>query len=188
MAIRKLKKIKSQHLVEEWLRKFSDYLRDENTPFTSKEAKEMGKYKAGDVIYADFGYNIGSEHGGNHYAVVIEDNEMSASMIMVVPLSSLPPDKTEADVYRLEVYLGEIPELNKISHAPEGTQSVAVMNQMRAISKKRIINPRKKEQGRIVFLEGEVLQKIYNAIIERHTKYGLKRTHKVNKPSKPVKK
>ncbi len=187
IAIRSLKKIKSQHLVEEWLRKFADYLYEENTPFTKVQAKEMGKYKAGDVIYVDFGYNVGSENGGNHYAVVIEDNEISATMITVIPLSSLPPDKTEEDVHRLEVYLGEVPDLNKISHAEEGTQSVAIINQMRAISKKRIINPKVKDQKRI-YIEGTVLQKVYTAIIKKHTKYGLKRTYTEEKSNNPVKK
>ncbi|WHF25378.1 type II toxin-antitoxin system PemK/MazF family toxin [Bacillus altitudinis] len=178
IAIRSLTKIKNQHLVEEWLRKYSDYIYDENTPLTTEELKRMGKYKAGDIIYAEFGFNVGREHGGSHYAVVIENNEMSSAMIMVVPLSSLPPDKTEADVFRLDVYLGEIPELNAISHALDGTQSVAVINQMRAISKRRIIAPKTNKQKRL-YLEGTVLEKIYNEIANRYTKHGIKRTHRV---------
>lgn len=176
IAIRGLTKIKNQHLVEEWLRKYSDYIYEENVPLTTQELKDMGKYKAGDIIYAEFGFNVGREHGGSHYAVVVEDNEMSSPMIMVVPLSSLPPNKTEADVYRLDVYLGEISELNAISHAPAGTQSVAIINQMRAISKRRIIAPTTKKQNRL-YLEGTVLKKIYDEITNRYTKHGLKRTH-----------
>ena len=63
----------------------------------------MIAYKRGDIIKADFGFNIGSEHGGLHYAVVLDvNNKHSSPVVTVLPLSS----GTESSVYERDVYLG----------------------------------------------------------------------------------
>ena len=47
------------------------------------------KYKRGQIVYINFGVNIGSELSGNHFAVVInkKDHE-AANTVVVVPLTS----------------------------------------------------------------------------------------------------
>ena len=35
------------------------------------------KYSRGDIVKVNLGFNIGSEQGGLHYAIVVEDNEAS---------------------------------------------------------------------------------------------------------------
>ncbi|TDK54755.1 type II toxin-antitoxin system PemK/MazF family toxin [Bacillus salipaludis] len=175
IAIRSIKQ-KNQHLVEEWLRKFADFIyAEDNKHF---EPAKLGKYKAGDIIFAEFGYNVGSEFGGSHYAVVIENSPLNAKMIMVVPLSSLEPSQSEEDVHPNDAYLGELPQLNKIAHSAEGTKSFAVINQTRAIAKQRIIAPVNKYHKRI-FIDGPLLGLIYDKFKTRYTTQGLKR---INKP------
>lgn len=171
LAIRSIK-TKNQHLVEEWLRKFADFIyREENREFDSKN---LGKYKAGDIIYAEFGYNVGSEYGGRHYAIVIENSPLAADMIMVVPLSSLAAHKTEKDVHYTNAFLGELPQLNAISKMGSGTKSFAVLNQSRAIAKERIIAPTNRFHQRIN-ITGELLGLIYDKFEERYTSQGRKR-------------
>ena len=61
------------------------------------------KFKRGDIVNINFGFNIGSEHGGLHFAVVLDnDNKKSSPVITVLPLSS----GTEETVYERDVFLG----------------------------------------------------------------------------------
>lgn len=173
-AIRLIKN-KNQHLVEEWLRKFADFIyTDDNRNF---EPDRLGKYKAGDIVFAEFGYNVGREYGGPHYAVVIEDSPLRADMIMVVPLSSLAPHETKEKVHPNDQFLGEIPELNQIARSRPGTKSFAVINQTRSIAKERIIAPVNASHNRI-FIDGELLELIYEKLKKRYTTRGLKRVKK----------
>ncbi|MGR5970055.1 type II toxin-antitoxin system PemK/MazF family toxin [Bacillus paranthracis] len=41
------------------------------------------------VVHVDFGFNVGAEYGGFHWAVVIQNDNKAAHTIVVVPLSSL---------------------------------------------------------------------------------------------------
>lgn len=91
--------LKKANLISYWLKSYCEYLRREET----FDSKRMIAYKRGDVIKADFGFNIGSEHGGLHYAVVLDvNNKHSSPVVTVLPLSS----GTESSVYERDVYLG----------------------------------------------------------------------------------
>ncbi len=61
-------------------------------------------YKRGDVIRVDFGYNVGCELGGPHYAVVLNNyGSQKSSTLNVVPLSS----KKDKPVHKSNVDIGE---------------------------------------------------------------------------------
>lgn len=50
----------------------------------------MIKYKRGSIVQVEFGFRIGNELGGRHYAVVVDKkNDLYSSTVTVVPLSSL---------------------------------------------------------------------------------------------------
>lgn len=91
--------LKKANLISYWIDSYSTYLsREENF-----DPKRLISYKRGDVIKVDFGFNIGSEHGGLHYAIVLDnDNKHSSPVITVLPLSS----GTEAETYERDLYLG----------------------------------------------------------------------------------
>ncbi len=91
------KYLKKANLLSYWLESFSDYIREE----TIFNPKELLSYKRGDVIKVNFGFNVGSEHGGLHYAVVLDNNNLQSSpVVTVIPLSSGTPDTThERDVF-----------------------------------------------------------------------------------------
>ena len=51
--------------------------------------KKSIAYKRGDIVKLNFGFNIGSEYGGLHYAIVINNkNPHSSSVVTVIPLTS----------------------------------------------------------------------------------------------------
>ena len=123
----------------------------------------LKKYGPGDLISADFGYNIGSEFRGVHFAVVVEDNHKNSPTVMVIPLSSYQ-HKSQVSQYHID--LGIIKSLNEYKGLVNvGTR--AVPNQMRPIDKIRIYYPKKDYQtlGRIseegMHLIGSYITKTY---------------------------
>ena len=81
-----------------WLRDYANYL-DFEIKFKPDRFKN---YKRGDIIKVNFGFRLGCELGGLHYAVVLNDNAIKSPMLTVIPLSSkkdntalnkLPPDR-----------------------------------------------------------------------------------------------
>ena len=82
-----------------WLRTLSDYLQSES----SFDYTSLPRYKRGDVISVNLGFNVGSEQGGLHYAVVVSKITAHRSPVLtVIPLTSGTQEKT----YKHDVYLG----------------------------------------------------------------------------------
>lgn len=53
-------------------------------------ARNLKKYKRGDIVKAHLGFRIGSEQGGLHYCIVIDvDNHINAPTLTVIPLTSV---------------------------------------------------------------------------------------------------
>ena len=81
---------KKQLLIAKWLSKYSKYLNQEKT-FSPRYLK---RYLRGEIIMVDFGYRIGNEEGGPHYAIVLDkNNSISSGIITVMPLSSKKASK-----------------------------------------------------------------------------------------------
>lgn len=92
---------KQQHILREWFGVWEQYISFENT----FDPKKLVYYKRGDIVLADFGYNVGSELGGKHYAIVIEnDNSKANNTVVVIPISSIDPNRTKP-LHKSEVYL-----------------------------------------------------------------------------------
>lgn len=84
-----------------WLKEFKRYLEFEGEFDPSK----LKRYERGDVIKVNFGFNIGNEHGGLHYSVVLDNgNYVNSGIITVVPLMSKKKNKT---VHHRDVDLGD---------------------------------------------------------------------------------
>jgi PemK-like protein. len=85
-----LAEYKQSHLLSYWIEEYSKYHNQERT-FSPKTLK---KYKRGDIVKVNLGYNIGAELGGLHYCIVISKNDnMSFNTLTVVPLSSIKVGK-----------------------------------------------------------------------------------------------
>lgn len=67
----------------------------------------LRRYKKGEIIKAHLGYNIGSEEGGLHYCVVVENNNaLSSPVVTVVPLTSIKGTMDSSTLGYGEVNLG----------------------------------------------------------------------------------
>ena len=82
----------------------ADYLKNEST----FDYRELIRYKKGSIVEADLGFKIGSEQGGLHYCIVLDNrNTKDNRVLMVVPLESLPDNKSLNDINEdYEVFLG----------------------------------------------------------------------------------
>lgn len=129
------------------------------------EYKNLMIYSRGMVVFANLGFKVGSEEGGLHYALVVEnDNATTNKTVTVIPLRSLELTENPLDIdEKHEVFLGygifkdEITKaesqlekttdpmskrvlLERIENYKKG--SVALVNQICALSKMRIYCPK----------------------------------------------
>lgn len=78
-----------------WLSDWSRFLNYEH----SFSPTSLKRYKHGDIIKVHLGFNVGSEEGGLHYAVVAEkNNSVNSPVVTVIPLTSI---KTKTDPIKL---------------------------------------------------------------------------------------
>lgn len=126
---------KKADLIAYWIESYSKYLVSEER----FDYKLIPKYKRGDVISLDFGFNVGSEHGGLHYAIVLDnDNKQSSPVLTVIPLSS----GKEYDTYERDIFLGNElhdkldAKYNKLMNQIE--QEISEMNETLNILRKTV--------------------------------------------------
>lgn len=89
------------------------------------------KIWVGDVYLARFPNRIGSELAGDHFVIAVVNSNVDNPNVVVIPLTSLK-EKNRNPANSL--YLGYINGINN------GKQSVALLNQVTCIDKKRLIN------------------------------------------------
>ena len=91
---------KKASLLSYWLNSYTQYIRTED----SFDSTKLKSYKRGDIIKANFGFNIGSECGGLHYAIVVNvNNARNSSVLTVIPLTSY---KEGDAIHPNDVFLG----------------------------------------------------------------------------------
>ena len=83
----------------------------------------------GDVFVARFEDGLGNELVGNHYVVALLDSDPICQVVTVVPLKS---NKGRELNPASDIEIGQIPGLNN------GKESIAVINQIRTIDKRRL--------------------------------------------------
>lgn len=75
---------KRSMIISYWLNDFVKYIKNEDIYQPPNR-----KYKRGDIVLVNFGYRVGSELGGRHFAIVLDcHNQKNSPIITVVPLSS----------------------------------------------------------------------------------------------------
>lgn len=88
-------------LLSYWLNDYINYINNEMT----FEPSRLKSYKRGDIIKVNFGFNVGSEHGGLHYAVVLDKaNAHNSPIITVIPLISYSKNK---NIHSSSIFLGD---------------------------------------------------------------------------------
>ena len=67
----------------------------------------LRRYRRGEIIKVHLGFNVGSEEGGLHYAVVLDKNNSANSpVVTVVPLTSPKPHVDVNSLHKGSVFLG----------------------------------------------------------------------------------
>ena len=90
---------KLSYWISDWVR-FLEY-----EPCFSR--KSLRRHKHGEIIKVHLGFNIGSEEGGLHYAVVVEkENAKSSPVVTVIPLTSVKPTTNISSLHEGNVFLG----------------------------------------------------------------------------------
>ena len=87
-----------------WIKNYTYMLKREN----AFHPKYLPTYKKGSIIFVDLGFNVGSEHGGLHYVIVLDKNDSKNSpTLTVLPMSSMK-NKTINDLHpKYNYYLGD---------------------------------------------------------------------------------
>lgn len=100
------KHLKKANLLSYWIK---DYVRMINFEENFNPTRNIA-YKRGNIIKIQFGFNIGSEYGGLHYGVVLDNkNAHNSPVVTVIPLTSARENRTlhsnsvnlGNDIYRL---------------------------------------------------------------------------------------
>lgn len=83
--------LKKANLISYWLK---DYVNLINFEEKFEPTKNIA-YKRGNIVKLNFGFNVGSEYGGLHYGVVLDNrNSHNSPVLTVIPLTSVKDGKT----------------------------------------------------------------------------------------------
>lgn len=90
---------KLSYWITDWM-KFLDF----ETEFSPQSLR---RYKRGEIIKVHLGFNVGSEEGGLHYAVVVDKNNAKSSpVVTIVPLTSVKPTTDITALKSGSIFLG----------------------------------------------------------------------------------
>lgn len=131
-----------------WFEDYINFLGREQ----SFDPTKYPKYKKGQIIKVHLGFNIGSEEGGLHYAMVIENNNSIKSPVLnVVPLTSV---KKTTDISKIrsdrgDIFLGN--ELHRLLSSKIATQKTSLINEVTTLNE--FINTSKDDYEKIDIAE-----------------------------------
>lgn len=84
--------------IAQWIENWVKYLKIEQV-FNPRSIKAL---KRGSIVYADFGFNVGREYGGLHYAIVLNKKDARSNHLLhVLPLTSV---KETTDMSNLKYF------------------------------------------------------------------------------------
>nr|DAH71669.1 MAG TPA: PemK-like protein [Caudoviricetes sp.] len=100
-----------------------DSIKRERNFVLSEEQKSM--IKRGNIVWVDFGFNIGSEFGGRHPAIILRTFNGSDT-ITVIPLDSSPIDQKILNKRKTKGYWVEISNIYNMSFRPRWVNTLRV--------------------------------------------------------------
>lgn len=94
------KHLKKANLISYWIKDYANFINFEEAFNPTKNIA----YKRGNVVKLNFGFNVGSEYGGLHYGIVLDNkNDHNSPVLTVIPLTSI---KNSKDIHTNSVDLG----------------------------------------------------------------------------------
>lgn len=85
-----------------WLRDYKNSLKREK----NFDAAYLPNFYKGNIVSVNLGFNLGSELGGKHYAIVLRDSSTANPALNILPLSSIKPSKPVEKLKSNEIFLG----------------------------------------------------------------------------------
>lgn len=86
-----------------WLLDWMTYLERE----VNFSPNKMLKYKRGSIVKVHLGFNVGSEEGGLHYAIVIDaNNDLNNPVFTIIPLTSVKPHTDVERLGKSQLFIG----------------------------------------------------------------------------------
>ena len=107
--------------IDQWIESWTKYLKREQ----EFNPRSLPLFKRGSVIVVDLGFNVGSEYGGIHYAIVLNKRDSRRNHLLhILPLTSI---KEKTDLENLKYYqLSLSDEIHRllIQKANKGLQTI----------------------------------------------------------------
>lgn len=141
-----------------WLEDWTTFI-DFESQFSPKSLR---RYKRGEIIKVHLGFNIGSEEGGLHYAVVLDKNNAKSSpVITIVPLTSVKPTTDISNLKKGSIFLGNeiYTSLNAKMSATEkhANEELALLGQLlETMSSSTLAEQYKESTNRLNALKTEI--------------------------------
>lgn len=85
-----MKYLKKAHLMSYWIKDYVSLIKFEEKFDPTRNLA----YKRGNIVKLNFGFNIGSEYGGLHYGIVLDNkNSHNSPVLTIIPLTSMKDNK-----------------------------------------------------------------------------------------------
>lgn len=166
------KHLKKAHLLSYWIK---DYVRMINFEEKFDPTRNIA-YKRGNIVKIQFGFNIGSEYGGLHYGIVLDNNNAHSSpVVTVIPLTStkenreLHPNSVDLgnDIYRLlKLKYDTIDKSLKEEHH-EIKETLSIFDSVMPVAKESVQELEQCEQGTKEFAQKLVIAKGHLDTLEK---------------------
>ena len=135
--------LKKANLLSYWIK---DYVRLINFEEKFEPTRNIA-YKRGNIVKIQFGFNIGSEYGGLHYGVVLDNkNAHNSPVVTVIPLTSARENRTlhsnsvnlGNDIYRLLKLKYDTIDKALKEEQQEIEETLSLFDSMLALSRKSV--------------------------------------------------
>ncbi|MCK3928168.1 growth inhibitor PemK [Streptococcus suis] len=120
--------------ISQWVESWTKYLKQEK----KFNPRSIPAFKRGSIVYVDLGFNVGTEYGGIHYAIVLNKKDSrNNTLLHILPLTSI---KETTDVDNLKYY-----QLS-LSNEIHRLLIQKAQNNIKLITEKKIIFEEKQEK------------------------------------------
>ncbi|CYT70922.1 TPA: type II toxin-antitoxin system PemK/MazF family toxin [Streptococcus suis] len=120
--------------ISQWVESWTKYLKQEK----KFNPRSIPAFKRGSIVYVDLGFNVGTEYGGIHYAIVLNKKDSrNNTLLHILPLTSI---KETTDVDNLKYY-----QLS-LSNEIHRLLIQKAQNNIKLIAEKKIIFEEKQEK------------------------------------------
>lgn len=163
--------------IAQWVENWTKYLKIEQT-FNPKSIQAL---KRGSIVYADFGFNVGMEYGGLHYAIVLnKEDARSNHLLHVLPLTSV---KEKTDMSNLKYF--QFPIGNEVFQllSNKALQKVRELSEMynRYSNKNYELTTRAKAIDSLITENKKLIENFENSLLSNSDEFFVNQTPTIRK-------